>query len=196
MAFSCQTRNRYIPETGMVLYKLPRFHKGIKSNVICMTALDLITRLADHIPRKGQKQIRYYGWVASRLRPKRVKIGEIKPLPAPSGGGSSSTWARMIRKVHEIDPLMCPRCGAEMEVIAFIMDDHVIRKILDHLELDAKLPVPAPSRAPPRVQEEIDWPDEQEPTEPDESWPDEEQAPAGWDDEWPENPPFDDELTA
>ena len=33
----------------------------------------------------------------------------------------------------------------------------VIRKILEHLEIDAKLPVPAPSRAPPGVQEELDW---------------------------------------
>ena len=176
-------RLRYIPETGMVIYKLPRFHKGIKSNVICMTALDFMTRLADHIPLRGQKQIRYYGWVASRLRPKRVKLGEIKRLPAPSDGRSSSTWARMIRKVFEVDPLVCPKCGAEMEIIAFIMDDHVIRKILEHLEIDAKLPVPAPSRAPPGVQEEFVCPDE-------------EQAPVGWDDEWPEDPSFEDELTA
>ena len=92
-------RLRYIPETGMVLYKLPRFHKGIKSNVICMTAIDFMTRLADHVPLRGQKQIRYYGWVASRLRPKRLEIGDVRLLPAQPSSGSSSTWSRMIQKV-------------------------------------------------------------------------------------------------
>jgi hypothetical protein len=27
-------------------------------------------------------------------------------------------WAKMIRKVYEVDPLACPECGAQMRVIA------------------------------------------------------------------------------
>ncbi len=47
----------------------------------------------------------------------------------------SKGWAGMIRKVYEIDPLLCPYCGAEMKVIAFIEDHKVIDNIIDHLKL-------------------------------------------------------------
>ena len=35
--------------------------------------------------------------------------------------------------MYEVDPLACPRCGAEMRVIAFIVDQDVVDKILRHL---------------------------------------------------------------
>ena len=44
-------------------------------------------------------------------------------------------WAQIIRKVYEIDFLLCPDCGAEMKVIAFIEDHKVIDNIINHLKL-------------------------------------------------------------
>ena len=44
-------------------------------------------------------------------------------------------WARLIQKIYEVDPLVCPACRGEMRVIAFIEDQEVIRKILVHLGL-------------------------------------------------------------
>ena len=44
-----------------------------------------------------------------------------------------SAWARLIAKVYEIDPLVCPRCGSEMRLIAVITDPAEVRKILRHL---------------------------------------------------------------
>ncbi len=41
----------------------------------------------------------------------------------------------MIRKVYEIDPLICPKCGGQMRIISFIEDYKVIDKIIDHLKL-------------------------------------------------------------
>ena len=32
----------------------------------------------------------------------------------------SQTWAMLIKRVYEIDPLKCARCGGEMKVVAFI----------------------------------------------------------------------------
>ena len=46
-----------------------------------------------------------------------------------------STWARLIHKVYEVDPLECPTCKGTMRVIALIEDKAVIRKILTHLGL-------------------------------------------------------------
>jgi len=50
-----------------------------------------------------------------------------------------AAWARLIRKVYEVDPLECPRCKGPMRVIALIEDPGVIRRILDYLELWAPL---------------------------------------------------------
>jgi len=47
----------------------------------------------------------------------------------------SRGWAEMIRKVYEINPLICPKCGGQMKVISFIEDHKVIYKIIDHLKL-------------------------------------------------------------
>jgi hypothetical protein len=33
---------------------------------------------------------------------------------------ASQTWAMLIRRVYEIDPLECPKCGGQMKVVAFI----------------------------------------------------------------------------
>jgi imidazolonepropionase-like amidohydrolase len=33
---------------------------------------------------------------------------------------------------YEVDPLDCPRCGARMKILAFIIDSKLIRQILDH----------------------------------------------------------------
>ena len=44
-------------------------------------------------------------------------------------------WARLIRKVYEVDPLRCPRCGGTLRVIAVIDQPDVIRQILEHLGL-------------------------------------------------------------
>jgi len=44
-------------------------------------------------------------------------------------------WAEMIRKVFEVDPLTCPRCGGHMRIIAFITDYAVVDRIINHLKL-------------------------------------------------------------
>ena len=44
-----------------------------------------------------------------------------------------SAWAKLIAKVYETDPLVCPRCGSEMRLIAIITDPAEVIKILRHL---------------------------------------------------------------
>jgi len=58
----------------------------------------------------------------------------------------------MIRKVYEIDPLLCPQCGAEMKVIAFIEDHKVIDNIINYLKLRFQAERPAPPQV---VQQEL-----------------------------------------
>ena len=49
-------------------------------------------------------------------------------------------WARLLAKVYEIDPLVCPKCGWEMRVIAVIQDPVEIRDILAHLVKTGRAP--------------------------------------------------------
>jgi hypothetical protein len=44
-------------------------------------------------------------------------------------------WARLIQKIYEIDPLICPKCQGEMKIIAIIDQYYLIKKILKHLGL-------------------------------------------------------------
>jgi hypothetical protein len=62
---------------------------------------------------------------------------------------SSQTWAMLIKRVYEVDPLSCPQCGGQMKVVAFLEppQGEVIEKILLHCGLwQASTP-----RAPPDV---------------------------------------------
>jgi hypothetical protein len=51
----------------------------------------------------------------------------------------------MIRKVYEVEPLVCPKCGAQMRVIALIEDPAAIERILSWLGLWHPLPPCGPS---------------------------------------------------
>ena len=60
------------------------------------------------------------------------------------------TWAALIKCVYEVDPLECPKCGAEMKIISFIekRQTEVIERILRHCGLwKDKIP-----RSPPKTE--------------------------------------------
>ena len=44
-----------------------------------------------------------------------------------------SACARLIKKVYGIDPLICPKCGNVMKIIAIIMDPEETKKIPQYL---------------------------------------------------------------
>jgi hypothetical protein len=43
-----------------------------------------------------------------------------------------STWAKPIAQVYEVDPLICPRCSAQIRVLAAITEPEEVCKILRH----------------------------------------------------------------
>jgi len=61
-----------------------------------------------------------------------------KPKPPVSNEQDASaiskaaryTWAMLIARIYEVFPLICPKCGGEMTIIAFINDKDVVQKIL------------------------------------------------------------------
>lgn len=42
-------------------------------------------------------------------------------------------WSCLLAKVYEVDPFVCPKCGADMKVIAVIEDPDKLGRILRHL---------------------------------------------------------------
>jgi hypothetical protein len=58
-------------------------------------------------------------------------------------------WAVLIARIYEVLPLLCPVCGGQMRLIAFITHSADIRQILDHIGVDSQPPHITPARGPP-----------------------------------------------
>jgi len=56
------------------------------------------------------------------------------------------SWARLLKRVFDIDIERCPRCGGNLKIIAAIEDPVVIEHILTHLGLAAQPPPRTPAR--------------------------------------------------
>jgi hypothetical protein len=59
----------------------------------------------------------------------------------------SLSWARLIAKIIQADPLVCRRCGGPLKVAAYVTDSLAIRQILDHFDLSP------PEKPPPEIRE-------------------------------------------
>ena len=82
-----------------------------------------------------------------------VPLGHaIPPTPEPATPKRSKAhylWAVLIARIYEVFPLLCPLCGGQMRLIAFITEGSQIRKILDHIGVDSEPPQISPARGPP-----------------------------------------------
>jgi hypothetical protein len=61
------------------------------------------------------------------LQQARLRIGKSIHFPQVA---NKSAWAACIKRIYEIDPLECPKCKAQMRIIAFIQDEHSIKDIM------------------------------------------------------------------
>ena len=76
----------------------------------------------------------------------------IPPTPEPATPKRSKAhylWAVLIARIYEVFPLLCPLCGGQMRLIAFITEGMQIRRILDHIGVDSEPPHISPARGPP-----------------------------------------------
>jgi hypothetical protein len=62
------------------------------------------------------------------------------------------SWARLLKRVFQIDIERCPHCGGRLKIIAAIEDPTVIVGILTHLRLPARAPPRSPARRMPLFQ--------------------------------------------
>ena len=80
-----------------------------------------------------------------------VAEGAAPEDPIANAVRARLTWARLIYKVYEVDPLECPKCKGPMQVIALNDDPAVVRRILKHLNLWSPAKRFIPARGPPHV---------------------------------------------
>ena len=135
---------------GDVVLQLKSAFKDGTTHIV-MAPLEFMQRLAALVPRPRLHLIRFHGVLApgAKLR------SEIIPNPPEQatepacdhaqaqGAPARMSWARLLKRVFDIDIEHCPNCGASLKIIAAIEDPPVIVKILAHLGL--------PTRAPPRA---------------------------------------------
>ena len=152
----------YEPFKGRVLFHT-HYNQYFGENVHMFDGCDFLAQLTQHIPPKGIHYIRRYGLYASRTRGKWIEHTEIiRHAPAGwkeahreeaiheeiigeeesevSDRASRRAWTRLLARVYEIDPLVCPKCGSEMRIIAIIQDVSEIRNILKHLRKIGRAP--------------------------------------------------------
>jgi hypothetical protein len=115
-----------------------------------MDYLEFIARTTSHNPDKGQVMIRYSGLYANAHRGKVRKAeeaaGKLIIIEEESRKIPRRGWAEMVRKVYEVDPMLCPQCGGTMKVIVFITDFSVVDRIINHLKLTFVAERPPPPR--------------------------------------------------
>jgi hypothetical protein len=158
-------RLRYRPEAAQVIYygrQRGRCGDAEPSPARIFPALDFLAALCAHVPDQGQQLVRYYGAFSNARRVPAQTPASPSAQPAnlqPPGQDDSDSgeefargrrrsWARLIKKVYEADPLVCPRCAGPLKIISLIGDGPVIEKILRHVKLWDR-----PERPPPRPAE-------------------------------------------
>ena len=73
-----------------------------------------------------------------------------KAIPTTKKSSSSHyLWAILIARIYAVFPLVCPDCGGQMRIIAFIREKPIINEILISIDEPTKPPVLLPPRAPP-----------------------------------------------
>jgi hypothetical protein len=64
---------------------------------------------------------------------------------------ASRTWAALIKRVFEVDPLVCQKCGSTMKIKSFITNQHEIVRLLANLGVSPfERPEPIRGRGPPQ----------------------------------------------
>jgi len=163
----------------------PRIHKHRYCGVLALNARLRRAVTASAGPAGATVQL---------LQEARRKMGlpETEAAAEPTGSddekprhgirlAAARCWALLLARIYECLPLRCPKCGAPMRIITFVLDPPVIESILTHLGEPTTAPVVMPARAPPQAEIAFDQVDQ---TTGGDEWPEMDQAVGGdgtWD---------------
>ena len=157
-----------IEEEDLVRYYPSKTNGG--PGVLEWTGVEFVRRMAALVPPARKHLVRYYGALGPRS-PMRAAMREATRARASAAelergcsvtlGGkiarelgraarkAGASWAACVRKVFEVDPILCGKCGGEMKLAAVILDDRELDRILSHQGWAVEFPKTKASRAPP-----------------------------------------------
>ena len=139
---------------GQVMLKLKTPWRDGTTHLV-MSPLEFMQRLAAMVPRPRLHLIRFHGVLApnAKLRAQVVPQGPKLQEQANEAAAASEcetepvrgrayriSWARLLKRVFDIDIQHCPNCGGELKVIAVILERPVVEKILTYLCMDPQPP--------------------------------------------------------
>jgi hypothetical protein len=154
------SRLRFTPGAEQVVYTRKGGHDASEPGEDeRVDAEEFVARVLVQIPDPRRHLVRYYGAYSNRARGQRRKAeaqlqgndsAEVEePVPPPPERAAlRRRRAKLIRRVYEVDPLVCPRCGSEMRIVSFITDPAVVKRIVDHLRKRDRPARPPPPRVP------------------------------------------------
>jgi hypothetical protein len=152
-----------------LIYHLPKPGPDGRTQLI-LSPLELIERIAALVPPPRMHRHRYYGVLAPNA-PLRAAVTALAPLaiavqPSPMQPSSEACvevpqrsparylWAMLLARIYEAFPLICPHCGTEMRIVAFITEAAPVQRILSHIGEPPTPPRIAPARGPPSWEED------------------------------------------
>ena len=128
-------------------------YKNDEKNVRAFTPLKFLAEVSQHIPNMWEQTTRFFGAYSCRSRGaakekeqnniRTTESQDFLPIPEPVSKPSAN-WARLMKKVFEFDPLVCPKCGHSMKIKAFITNPDEVDRITKNLGIPNQ-------RAPPKL---------------------------------------------
>jgi hypothetical protein len=130
------------------------------TTAIKMTPMELMEKLSALVPRPRVHLTRFHGVLGPHYKyrkqivppgPPDLKIAGAKEAADSDKPPSAKriSWARLLKRVFDIDVTVCSACRGKVKIISAIEDPKVIKKILTHLGLPAAAPKLQPARGPP-----------------------------------------------
>ena len=129
---------------------------------LVMSPLEFMERLVALVPTPRLHLIRFHGVLApssttsAELRAQAVPQVPESPTQAEQPAECEAncahhrpvrlSWAKLLKRVFEIDLDYSPNCGGELKIIAAILEQPVIEKFGTRLGLQARAPFCAPAR--------------------------------------------------
>ena len=147
---------------GQVVYKLKTAYRNGTTHIV-LSPLDLLSRLTSLIPRPRVHLIRFHGVFAPHCKYRSL----VTPEHSDKTNKTSRTeqkkakksysmgWAKMLKRVFDIDIQTCLKCGGQIKIISAILNPQVIKRILAHLGENPTVLKLAPSRGPPEGEESL-----------------------------------------
>jgi len=89
---------------------------------VTVSAEEFLFRLLQHLPPKHSRTVRYYGLYARRVRQTLfdvVKEVSRYDYTVPRKPSPILSWRERLMTYFQRDPYRCPKCGAQMELVAW-----------------------------------------------------------------------------